>query len=164
MATLPGLFQRGGVWWLRVMVPIDLRPAVGGRDKVVRSLNTPDRRQASRLALTRRAALLSAFEQGSLDSVRESKASPPLLPASIAVPPAAQPPAPTGNVPGENSFMFGSFFCAASESASASNPSPAFSGSVDVMVWSGSNLSCNSPTSTTVVPELVADELAAVVF
>lgn len=99
MATLPGLFQRGGVWWLRVMVPIDLRPAVGGRDKVVRSLNTPDRRQASRLALTRRAALLSAFEDGSLDSVRESKASPPLLPASTDVPPAAaQPPAPAGKV------------------------------------------------------------------
>lgn len=85
MQRLPGLFQRGGVWWLRVMVPMDLRLSLDGRTKVVRSLNTRDRRQASRLALLQRAALLSAFEHGQLDSVRHHwrcDPRPPAVPAA----------------------------------------------------------------------------------
>lgn len=77
MAKLPGLFQRGDVWWLRVMVPLDLRPAVGGRTKVVRSLDTLDRRHAIRLSLARRADLLLAFERGELDSVQAPLIGPP---------------------------------------------------------------------------------------
>lgn len=89
MARLPGLFQRGSVWWLRVMVPVDLRPAFGGRSKVVRSLNTPDRRQASRLALGRRAELLSGFERGHLNSVLDATE---CLPIPLALlPPSATP-------------------------------------------------------------------------
>ncbi len=68
MAKLPGLFQRGDIWWLRVMVPLDLRATFGACSKIVRSLDTRDRRQAIRLSLVRRAELLSAFEHGKLDA------------------------------------------------------------------------------------------------
>lgn len=57
-----GLFQRGGVWWLRVVVPIELREAHNGASKVVRSLKTTDRREADRLGALRRAELLEGFE------------------------------------------------------------------------------------------------------
>ncbi len=57
-----GLFQRGGVWWLRVVVPLDLREAHNGASKVVRSLKTTDRREADRLAAERRLQVLQGFE------------------------------------------------------------------------------------------------------
>lgn len=62
VAKLTGLFQRGTVWWLRVMIPLDLRPAYGGRTKIVQSLDTTDRRDADRKGSARRAALLQEFE------------------------------------------------------------------------------------------------------
>lgn len=61
MARLPGLFQRGSVWWLRVMIPLDIRGAFDGRSKVVRSLQTEDRREAARLGAQHRAHQLHGF-------------------------------------------------------------------------------------------------------
>src|SRR5687768_14904910 len=63
MARLPGLFQRGSVWWLRVMIPLDLRPSFGGCTKVVRSLGTSERRRAALLATVARSDLLRDFER-----------------------------------------------------------------------------------------------------
>jgi len=61
MAKLPGLFQRGAVFWLRVMIPLDLQPAYAGRSKLVQSLDTADWREASRRGAQRRAELLDEF-------------------------------------------------------------------------------------------------------
>jgi hypothetical protein len=36
MAKLPGLLKRGGVYHLRVMVPLDLREIHEGRTKVIK--------------------------------------------------------------------------------------------------------------------------------
>lgn len=58
-----GLFLRAGVYQVRVMIPLALQPAYGGRSKLIRSLNTKDRREADRLATDVRAALLAEFEQ-----------------------------------------------------------------------------------------------------
>ncbi len=54
MAKIPGLFQRGPVWWLRVLIPADLAVAYQGRSQVVRSLKTSDWREARTLAVKRR--------------------------------------------------------------------------------------------------------------
>jgi len=62
VAKLPGLFQRGGVWQLRVVVPLDVREAYAGRSKLVRSLGTSDHREASRKGTQARAELLHEFE------------------------------------------------------------------------------------------------------
>lgn len=50
MAKIPGLFQRGPVWWLRVLIPTDLAVVYQGRAQVVRSLKTSDWREARLLA------------------------------------------------------------------------------------------------------------------
>lgn len=63
MARLPGLFQRGVVYQLRVMVPLDLRPLYAGRSKLVRSLGTADWREAERLGAQVRAELLEDFAE-----------------------------------------------------------------------------------------------------
>lgn len=63
MARLPGLFQRGVVYQLRVMVPLDLRPLYAGRSKLVRSLGTADWREAERLGVQARAELLEEFAE-----------------------------------------------------------------------------------------------------
>lgn len=62
VAKLPGMFQRGGVWQLRVMVPLDLQPAYAGRSKVIQSLDTTDWREASRKGAQLRALKLEEFE------------------------------------------------------------------------------------------------------
>jgi hypothetical protein len=62
MAKLPGLHERGGVFQLRVVIPLDLRPAYDGRTKVVQSLKTKDRREASIEGAKLRADLLQEFK------------------------------------------------------------------------------------------------------
>ena len=62
MAKLPGLHERGGVYQLRVVIPLDLRPAFGGRAKVIHSLKTTDRREAALAGSKRRAELLQDFQ------------------------------------------------------------------------------------------------------
>jgi len=54
MARLPGLFQRDGVYYVRVMVPLDLRKEYGTTKRVV-SLRTSDSRTAKVKATTLRA-------------------------------------------------------------------------------------------------------------
>lgn len=39
------LFLRSGVYQVRVIIPLALQPAYGGRQKVIRSLNTQDPRK-----------------------------------------------------------------------------------------------------------------------
>ena len=63
MAKLPGLHERGGVYQLRVVIPLDLRPAFGGRTKVTCSLKTSDRREAALAGSKRRADLLQEFQE-----------------------------------------------------------------------------------------------------
>jgi len=62
MAKLPGLFQRGSVYQLRVVVPLDLRAAYGGKSKLVQSLDTLKRPEAVLRATHERARLLEEFE------------------------------------------------------------------------------------------------------
>ena len=62
MAKLPGLHERGGVFQLRVVIPLDLRTSFGGRTKVIHSLKTADRREASIAGARRRAELLQEFK------------------------------------------------------------------------------------------------------
>jgi len=62
MAKLPGLHERGGVFQLRVVIPLDLRPAYSGRTKLVQSLKTKDRREASAEGARLRADLLQEFK------------------------------------------------------------------------------------------------------
>ncbi len=47
MAKPPALFQRTGVWNLRVMIPRDFQSAYQGRTKVLKSLDTADRNEAT---------------------------------------------------------------------------------------------------------------------
>ncbi|WP_411882084.1 DUF6538 domain-containing protein [Polaromonas sp. YR568] len=62
MAKLPGLFLRAGVYQLRVVVPLDLKVAYGNKSKLVQSLETSDRKEASLLATQERAKLLKEFQ------------------------------------------------------------------------------------------------------
>ena len=62
MAKLPGLHARGGVYQLRVVVPLLLREAYQGRTKLIESLKTTDRRTAAIEGAKRRAAVLQEFE------------------------------------------------------------------------------------------------------
>jgi hypothetical protein len=48
VAKLPGMYQRGTVWQLRVMIPLELQPAYEGRTKLIRFLETSDWREAPR--------------------------------------------------------------------------------------------------------------------
>ncbi len=63
VAKLPGLYLRGTVWQLRVMIPLELRPAYGGRTKLVRSLDTSDWREASLQGSALRTQLLLEFKE-----------------------------------------------------------------------------------------------------
>lgn len=62
MAKLPGLYERGGVFQLRVVIPLALREAYQGRTKIIESLKTTDRRSAAIEGAKRRAAVLREFE------------------------------------------------------------------------------------------------------
>jgi integrase len=61
MAKLPGLFQRAGVWTLRVMIPLDLQGAYQGRAKVLESLHTTDNAEAKLKGTARGAEWLATF-------------------------------------------------------------------------------------------------------
>lgn len=63
MAKLPGLYERGGVFQLRVVVPLDLRAYFGGRSKLVETLGTSDRVEANRVGTARRALRLAEFDE-----------------------------------------------------------------------------------------------------
>ncbi len=64
MAKLPGMFQRNGIWYVRVMVPLDLRGHLpGSKSQIVESLKTSDYTQAKVRATIRRATHLAQFEQ-----------------------------------------------------------------------------------------------------
>ena len=63
MARLPGLFQRGDAWQVRVMIPKDLQTVYSGRSKLVEALGTTDRSTAKVLGTARRAILLAEFDQ-----------------------------------------------------------------------------------------------------
>jgi integrase len=63
VAKLPGLFQRAGVYQLRVVVPLDLKAVYGNKSKLVQSLETSDRKEASLLATQERAKLLEEFKE-----------------------------------------------------------------------------------------------------
>ena len=63
MAKLPGLFQRAGVWTLRVMIPLDLQEAYEGRSKVIESLQTGYHAEAKLKGTARRAHWLAEFDQ-----------------------------------------------------------------------------------------------------
>src|SRR4051812_22037652 len=70
MAKIDGLFQRGGRWYLRVVIPIDLaRTVLSGEDevrrsgKVVLALETADRKKAVIEATIKRAYWLAKFAQ-----------------------------------------------------------------------------------------------------
>ena len=61
MAKLPGLFQRNGVWTLRVMIPLPLQASYGNRSKLIESLQTTDSAPAKIRGTARRAELLAEF-------------------------------------------------------------------------------------------------------
>lgn len=65
LAKYPGLYQRGGVWYVRKRVPIDLRP-LAARDQVRLSLETGERR----LAVQRYPFKLAEIERG-FDELRQ---------------------------------------------------------------------------------------------
>jgi hypothetical protein len=62
VAKLIGLMKRGGVYHLRVVVPVDLRQEHQGRTKLVTSLGTSDRHQAAIKEAQLRADLLTHFD------------------------------------------------------------------------------------------------------
>ncbi len=63
VAKLPGMYQRGTVWQLRVMIPLDLQPAYGGSTKLIRSLETSDYGEAKLRGTKARAELLQEFAE-----------------------------------------------------------------------------------------------------
>jgi len=95
MAKLPGLLKRGGVYHLRVMVPLDLRDAREGRTKIIKTLDTADRQEASLRGVHLRAQWLARFQtlrKHPGDPLAQPEASAPLTPAPIAT---IEPPAKT---------------------------------------------------------------------
>ena len=71
MAKLPGLYEREGVYQLRVMVPTDLRPHYGGRSRLVESLGATDPRRKPQTAPGR-----PAVPSGSLSSMSDASETP----------------------------------------------------------------------------------------
>jgi integrase len=67
MARLPGLLKRGGVYHLRVMIPLDLCDAHEGRTKIIKTLSTADRQEAALRGVQLRALWLARF-----DSIRKT--------------------------------------------------------------------------------------------
>ncbi|CAM5796354.1 DUF6538 domain-containing protein [Rhizobacter fulvus] len=63
MAKLPGLYLRGGVWQLRVIIPLDLQGAYAGRSRVIKSLQTGDYEEAKSKAKALHADWDATFEQ-----------------------------------------------------------------------------------------------------
>lgn len=63
MAKLTGIFLRGSVYQLRVVIPLDIRAAYAGKTKIVQSLNTENLREANLLATQERSKLLEALGQ-----------------------------------------------------------------------------------------------------
>lgn len=61
MAKPPGCFQRGSVWYVRIIVPPDLVETFG-RSRIVVSLGTSDRKEAYLLATLKRAEWGADFE------------------------------------------------------------------------------------------------------
>jgi len=61
MAKLPGLFLRGGIYQIRVVIPQHFQATFGGRTKIIQSLGTTNRHDASILGAMKRAKLLSQF-------------------------------------------------------------------------------------------------------
>ncbi|WP_082497560.1 DUF6538 domain-containing protein [Pseudorhodoferax sp. Leaf267] len=66
MAKFPGLHLRAGVYQLRVVVPMDLRAALG-RSRIIESLGTSNVREANLKASVRRAELFQQFEAKRLE-------------------------------------------------------------------------------------------------
>ena len=62
MAKLPGLFPLKGVYQLRVLIPLDVQPADGGKNRIVQSLGTASYREAVLLGTQERAQLLDEFD------------------------------------------------------------------------------------------------------
>jgi integrase len=60
MAKLPGLFRRGSTFYLRVVIPLDLR-GLYGTTKIIRSLGTRDASEAKHTGAKHRAEALHAF-------------------------------------------------------------------------------------------------------
>lgn len=60
MAKPPGCFQRGSVWYIRIIIPAPLVETYG-RPQVVLSLGTSDRKEAYRLATLKRAEWEAQF-------------------------------------------------------------------------------------------------------
>ena len=61
MAKPPGCFQRGSVWYIKIIIPPDLAASYG-RSRVVLSLGTSDRKAAYLLATLKRAEWVADFE------------------------------------------------------------------------------------------------------
>jgi integrase len=61
VAKLPGLFQRGSTFYLRVIVPKDLRPLYQGQGKLIRTLGTSAADAAKLLGTQQRAQALLTF-------------------------------------------------------------------------------------------------------
>lgn len=61
MAKVEGLHLRESRWYVRIIVPKDLKEALG-KDRLTLALNTSDRKEAIRLATLKRAEWVSAFE------------------------------------------------------------------------------------------------------
>lgn len=57
-----GLFQRNGVYQLRVMIPTELQAAFEGRTKIIQSLGTRDRNEARRLVDQKRIEFTEKFD------------------------------------------------------------------------------------------------------
>lgn len=63
MAKLPGLSLRGSVYQLRVVIPLDLRPAYNRRTQLVQPLGTGEHREATLKGTQARAARLEEFDR-----------------------------------------------------------------------------------------------------
>lgn len=97
MAKLPGLLKRGGVYHLRVMVPLDLREVHEGRTKVIKTLSTSDRQEAALRGVQLRAQWLARFEslrQASGPHTQGLGSHAPALPSHVTTEP-LEPPAKT---------------------------------------------------------------------
>ena len=63
MAKLTGLFLRGGVYQLRVLIPLDLRPAYNDRTRIDQSLHGTDHRTATPRGTQERVKRFEEFSQ-----------------------------------------------------------------------------------------------------
>src|SRR5688572_11147967 len=81
MRNFPGLVKRGGVYYVRVRVPNDLRNVLGRRE-LKQSLQTKSVTEARRLYKSTWGKLLLAFEEGRSKTARQP-ASQPVLDAEL---------------------------------------------------------------------------------